>query len=115
MTNYRKLEVREISKMINISTERVYDTLHNHLYMRKLCARWVVRLLTINQKRIRVMTPSEQNFSYFNRNPKDFLRRYVEMDETWIHHFTPESPEGSKYWVKPGKSAPKRPKTQKIG
>ena len=35
------------------------------------------------------------------------------MDETWIHHYTPESREESKKWVKPGKSAPKRPKTQK--
>ena len=46
-------------------------------------------------------------------NPKGFLRRFVTMDEMWIHHYTPESREGSsKHWVKPGESAPKRPKTQ---
>ena len=38
------------------------------------------------------------------------LRQFVTMDETWIHHYTPESREGSKQLVKPGKSAPKRPK-----
>ena len=32
--------------------------------MRKLCARWVPRLFTIDQKRIRV-TNSEQNLAYF--------------------------------------------------
>ena len=36
------------------------------------------------------------------------------MDETWIHHYIPESREGSKEWVKPGESAPKRPKTQQL-
>ena len=34
------------------------------------------------------------------------------MNETWIHHYTPESGKGSKQWVKPSESAPKRPKTQ---
>ena len=53
-------------------------------------------ILTIDQKRIRVTT-SEQYLIYFNRNLKEFLRRFVTMDETWIHHqYTPESREGSK-------------------
>ena len=77
--------------------------------MRKLCARWVSRLLTIDQKHIRVTT-SEQNLPYFNRNPKQFLRRFVTKDETWIHYYTPESHERSKQLVKLGKSAPKRRK-----
>ena len=34
------------------------------------------------------------------------------VDETWIHHYTLELREGSKQWVKPDESAPKRPKTQ---
>ena len=79
--------------------------------MRKLCARWVPRLLTIDQKHIRVTTP-KQNLVYFNRNPKEVLRRFVSMDETWIHHYTPESRGGSKQWIKPGESAPKRSKTR---
>ena len=57
------------------------------------------------------VTSSEQNFAYFNRKLKDFLCRFVTMDEIWIHHYTPESLEGSKLWIKPGESAPKPPKT----
>ena len=68
-------------------------------------------LLTIDQQRIRVTT-SEQNLAYFNRNPKEFLRRFVTMGETWIHHYTAKSREGSKQWVKPRANAPKRPKAQ---
>ena len=50
--------------------------------------------------------------AYFNRNPKEFSRRFVTMDEIWIHQYTLESCEGSQQWVENGESAPKHPKTQ---
>ena len=109
--NDPKAKVRAIAEIVTILTEHVINILHTHLYMRKLCSRWVPRLLTIEQKCIRVNT-SEQNLAYLTRNPKEFFHRFVTMDETWIHHYTPEAPEGTKRWVKPGESAPKRPKTQ---
>jgi len=33
------------------------------------------------------------------------------VDETWIHHYTPETKEQSKQWVPSGESAPKKAKT----
>ena len=39
---------------------------------------------------------SEQNLVYFNRNLKDYLRRFMTMGEIWIRHYTPESREESK-------------------
>ena len=86
----RKVKVREIAEIVSISTERVVNILHTHLCMRRLFARWVPRFLTIDQKRIHVTT-SEQNLAYFNHNPKESLRRFVTINETWIHHYTPES------------------------
>ena len=53
-----------------------------------------------------------QNLSYFKRDSKEFWRRFVAMDETWIHHYTSELCKESKQWVKPSESTPKRPKTQ---
>ena len=41
------------------------------------------------QKRNR-MTTSEHCLDMFKPNPKEFLRRFVTVDETWIHHYTPE-------------------------
>ena len=49
----------------------------------------------------------------FQCNPTEFLRRFVTMDETWIHYYTPESNRQSAQWLKPGESRPKRPKTQR--
>jgi histone-lysine N-methyltransferase SETMAR len=85
-----RVKVREIAEAVSISTERVHHILHEKLHMKKLCARWVPRLLTLNHKRTR-KDISMQCLEMFNRNPQDFLRRFVTVDETWIHHYTPET------------------------
>ena len=64
--------------------------MHDELDMKKLCARWVPRLRTADQKRTR-MKNSEQCLERFNKNKTDFVRRFITMDETWIHHYTPKS------------------------
>jgi len=46
----RRLKVRELADMVNISKSAVHRILAENLEMRKLCARWVPRLLTIEQK-----------------------------------------------------------------
>ena len=84
-----RLKVREISDTVNISVGRVWHILHECLGMRKLCARWVPHLLTADHKRARVVA-SEQCLGMFQRNSKDFLRRYVTADKMWIHYYTPD-------------------------
>ncbi|KAL7724275.1 hypothetical protein ACLKA6_013699 [Drosophila palustris] len=66
--------------------------------MRKLCAKWVPRELTVDQKQQRV-NDSEQCLKLFNRQRSEFFRRYVTMDETWLHCFTPESNRQSAEWT----------------
>ncbi|GBP33922.1 Histone-lysine N-methyltransferase SETMAR [Eumeta japonica] len=46
----------------------------------------------------------------FSRNPDEFLRCFVTVDETWIHHNTPETKEQSKQWVSRGERGPKKAK-----
>ena len=91
--NDSKVKVHEIAEIVFILTERVVNILHTYLCMRKLSARWVPWLLTIDHERNR-MTTSGKNLAYFNRNPKEFSRQFVSMDETCIHHYSPESCEG---------------------
>jgi len=86
----RRMKVCEIVETISISKERVGYILHEELDIKKLCARWVPRLLTAYQKRTR-MKFSEQCLERFNKNKTDFVRQIITMDETWIHHHTPES------------------------
>jgi hypothetical protein len=47
----RRMKVHEIAETIGVSKERVGYILHEELDMKKLCARWVSRLLTADQKR----------------------------------------------------------------
>ena len=88
--NDRQLKVREISKTVNISVGRIWHILNECLGMRNLSARWLPRLLTADHKRARVVAP-EQCLGMFQRNSKEFLRRYVTVDKTWIYYYTPET------------------------
>ena len=63
--------------------------------MRKLSARWVPRFHTPDKKRNRETT-LEQCLTLFKRNPKEFLRRFMTVDEAWILRYTPETKEQSK-------------------
>ncbi|XP_014471304.1 PREDICTED: uncharacterized protein LOC106742650 [Dinoponera quadriceps] len=77
----RRMKVREIASAVSISSERVYNVLHQQLGMKKLSARWVPRLLTVDQKRNRVRC-SKDSLQLFQRNPQDFRRHSVTVDET---------------------------------
>ena len=68
------------------------------------------RFLTVDQKRIR-MQISEHCLDRFKANTVDFVRRFVTMDETWVHHFTPDSKQQSKHWTEAGYPAPKKAKS----
>ena len=81
LANY-KLKLWEIAEELKISEGSVFTTLYEHLSMRKLCSKWVPRLLIVDQKLQRV-NDSEHCLQ--------ILRKYVTIDETWIHLFTPES------------------------
>ena len=76
LLNDRRLKVRKISETVNISVGRPWHILHECLGMRKLSGRWVPRSLTADHKRARVVA-SEQCLYMFQRNSKEFLRRYV--------------------------------------
>jgi len=92
------MTVREIAETIGISKERVGYILHEELDMKTLCARWVPRLLTVDQK-CTCMKISEQCLERSNKNKTDFVRLFISMDETRIHHYAPESKQQSKQWT----------------
>ena len=62
----RQIKVREIAETLGISKERVGYILREELDIKKLCARWVPRLLTADQKRTG-MKIFEQCLEHFNK------------------------------------------------
>ena len=81
-----------IAETIGISKECVGYILHEELDMKKLCTRWVPRLLTADQKHTR-MKISEQCLEHFNKNETDFVRQFISMDH--ITHQNPNSSQNS--------------------
>jgi hypothetical protein len=72
----RPIKVCEITETTCISKERIGYILHEELDMKKLRARWVLCLLTADQKRTH-MKISEQCLERFNKNKTDFMRRFT--------------------------------------
>lgn len=107
----RKVKVRELAETLSISKDSIWRILHEQLQFKKLIARWVPRLLTFEQK-VQRIEASEKCLSLLKRNTNEFFRRYITVDETWIHYYTPESTQQSKQWILPDERTPKRPKTQ---
>lgn len=105
----RRMKLLEIAEASGISEERVHFILHKELNMRKLCARWVPRLLTSDNKLKRVST-SKSCLEKMERHD-DFFRRLITVDETWVHHYTPETKRQSMQWIAVGEPAPKKAKT----
>ena len=89
----RRLKMRELADMVGIiSKSAVHRILTENLDMRRLCAKWASRLLTMEQKQ------SREDFSIeclaiFHSNEVNFLRRFITMDRKWVQHFTPEMKE----------------------
>jgi len=70
----RRISAKSIAEQLGISRERVGSIIHEDLYMRKLCAKWVPKYPNANEKRQRFQS-SEQLLEFFWRDPNDFLSR----------------------------------------
>jgi len=108
----RRLTKRGLAEALGISDFTANHILTKVLGLKKLCAQWVPHSLTGEQKHIR-MRLSQQHLQRFKRNKKDFVRRFITMDETWVYHHDPESKLEAKEWTEVGTLAPKRVRVQK--
>ena len=90
----RRITVRQVSQRVDRSVGTVHTIIHKNLNMRRLCARWIPKMLSGCQKAQRV--ESCQRFvQRFEREGEDFLSRIVTADENWISLYEPESKEQS--------------------
>ena len=80
----RRRNLRDIASEVGISFGVVQSILTDSLGISKVSARWVLRILTEDQKRSRLDIST-----YFS--VEEFMDRVVTQVETWVHHFDPES------------------------
>ena len=86
----RRMTYRKIAQETNLSVGTLNTIIHEHLHFRNVSARWVPRQLSAFDRHRRVEGCTELK-EHFDREGQDFLDRIITCDETWVHHFTPES------------------------
>ena len=99
------MTAKKIAEDLGISRERVGVIIRDHVYMRKLSAKWVPKCLHADQKRARVLA-SRDVVSRFEQEGNKFVERLTTEDETWIYLYDPETKEESKEWRHSGSPRP---------
>lgn len=107
----KRLTTSEIASKVGISYGSTYSILTEELGYRKVCARWVPRLLTAEQKLNRLQV-CERLLARFREEGDPFLTHIITCDETWVHHYTPESKQASMEWRKKGEPGPVKAKSR---
>ena len=94
-----------IAEGLCMSIGTVHRILHDHLGMAKVCARWIPKLLSPQQKMDRVRI-CEELLELFDEDPDGFYPRLVTGDESWFHYYEPESKMQSMQWKHPESPTP---------
>ena len=107
----RRLSVRMIGEDCNMPKSNVYRILTDELGMRKVCAKMVPKVLTDEQKEIRVLKCRE--LLERRKSDPNFLNRVVTGDETWIFEYDPETKRQSSEWHTKNSPRPKKARMSK--
>ena len=107
----RRVTIDDVGCSLQISHGSAFQIVHNELGFHKVCARWVPRELTAEHKRKRLEV-CQHLLDRYNNKGERFLSRIITGDETWVHHYEPESKRQSMEWKHPGSPVKKKFKTR---
>ena len=102
----QQISVRCVVDESDISKTSLYEIMSDDLRMKKVCTRWVLKLLTSLQRANRIDCCEE--LKNCNQNPTELISRIVTGNETWTHHDDPLSQQEAKTWKKLGEKTPTR-------
>jgi len=92
-----KCEVHSVIRFLNAKGESPVKIHKQIVGYRKLCTRWVPKMLKDNHKTKR-MGSTLKFLTRYSRDGDEFLDLFVTGDETWVFHHTPESKQQSLEW-----------------
>lgn len=107
----RRIKVAQVATLTGVSIGSIETIIHEHLKMSKVSARWVPRNLSDTDRQKRVDC-SKQLLTLCLSDKENFYHRVVTGDETWIHHWDPESKMESMQWRHTSSPPPKKFRTQ---
>ena len=106
----RRITTDELALALNVSKGSAHNVVDSLGYS-KVCARWVPRQLSEDHKTARV-DMCTQLLEHYQTDPT-FLDRIITGDETWVHHYEPESKRTSMEWRHPTSPKTKKFKAEK--
>lgn len=107
----RRLSIQQIAGTLHMSTFAVHGIVTEDLQMRKVCAKLVPKVLTEDQKKLRVLRCQE--LLDLIQNEPDFLNSVVTGDESWMFEYDPETKRQSSEWHTTSSPRPKKARMSK--
>jgi [histone H3]-lysine36 N-dimethyltransferase SETMAR len=103
--NDSRLSIQNISRKVKVSMSGVYAILTKILGLSLICARWILKLLTVAQKKTR-KSACEENLFLHSLDKDFFLGQIVTGDETYIHYSEPTTKRETSQWLPKGSRPP---------
>ncbi|UYV60373.1 hypothetical protein LAZ67_1000972 [Cordylochernes scorpioides] len=107
----RRLSIQQIADTLHMSTFVVHGIVTEDLQMRKVCAKFVPKVLPQDQKELRVLRCKE--LLDLIQNEPGFLNSVVTGDESWMFEYDPESKRQSCAWHTKSSPRPKKARMSK--
>ena len=111
MDKDRRVSIETISAQFDVSVGTVHTIIREELKMRKICAKFVPRVLREDQKERRCHD-SRKMVELINSDPA-VLDALVTCDESWIYCYDPETKTQSSQWKHAGSPRPKKARQSK--
>jgi len=106
------LTIRQLVTLLDISVGSAHTLLNDNLHMSRVCARWILRLLTPNQKHNRVAV-CQLWLQCVRKQGDAWCKNIITADESWIYCYDHATKQQSTEWVEKGGSPPKKARAQK--
>jgi orotate phosphoribosyltransferase-like protein len=104
LTQDRRVSLEEIADEFEIAKGTAFNIVHDDLGLSKKSARWVLKLLSDDQKeeRVRVVNVFKKHLFELGERFKSMV---VTMDESMVSFYTPETKNQSRQWLPKGDPA----------
>ena len=112
MDKDRRVSIETISAQFDVSMATVHTIIHGELKMRKICMKFVLRVLREDQKE-RHCHDSREMVELINSDPA-ILYALMTCDESWIYCYDPETKRQSSQWKHADSLRPKKARQSKF-
>jgi len=100
----RRQTIHDVCEIVGLSYGTAQRILADNLNMRRISVRFVPRLLSDDQKALRVSVCRE--LKQQARGDSNFISNIITGDETWVYGYDPETKQQSSQWKSPSSPRP---------